>query len=209
MASSGSIYLGTVTVANPEAAVNATIVGPLSSSYVACEVMNAHVPVNVSDGSGNVIGSSSGSLNCNVTTSHLPVSVSDGSNNAITSTASALDINIKSGSIANTSFNVGNFARGTVTMWSAASVANTDTSTAGNLSAVPYNILTIYGNSTATATLTLEMSNDGTTYYQSQYNIASTGGDFGFALECSAYYVRLIASSIVTTSTISAFANYA
>jgi hypothetical protein len=54
---------------------NVTIASPLSSSNVACQIMNTHVPVSISDGSNNVLSSTSGVLDVNIKSSTITPSI--------------------------------------------------------------------------------------------------------------------------------------
>ena len=164
-----------------------------------------------------------GNLNVNVAnfpTANGNVNVFDGSGNSIASTSHALNayitnfpssqtVSIGSGSIANTGFNVNNFTQGTKTMWNASTVTNTtnENSSIIILNTTPTRQITFFGNSSASAVLTVMFSNDGSTFYASQYNVTANG-NFGFTVNSSAYYVQLQASGISSSSTITCFANY-
>jgi hypothetical protein len=121
----------------------------------------------------------------------------------------AQNVNISSGSIGNTGFNVNNFPQGTTQLWDAATLSNTDTSAVISLNTTACKQVTFFGNTSDTVTLTVQFSNDGTTFYSSEYNVALIGAtDSGFTVSSSAFYVRLIASNIATSPIVTAFANY-
>ena len=64
--------------------------------------------------------------------------------------------------------------------------------------------LSCYGTSSQNATIAVQFSNNGTTFYTTQYQYTLTAGNFGFSIPCSAYHIRLILLSAVT-STITAY----
>jgi len=96
--------------------------------------------------------------------------------------------------------------KGNYTLWNSVSVENGDTSAIAS-SVYATRVLSIFGNASDTATLTLQLSIDGSTFYSTQSTI-TVNGDFGFSIPCSFLSFRLIASGISTTSTISAFSTY-
>lgn len=70
-----------------------------------------------------------------------------------------------------------------------------------NLSLSPVKVLTIYGNSSNATILSLMLSNDGSTWYKSQYSYTlASSGDFGFTIQCSASYVCMQSSQATTLS---------
>jgi len=64
--------------------------------------------------------------------------------------------------------------------------------------------LSCYGTSSQNAIIAVQFSNNGTTFYTTQYQYTLTAGNFGFSIPCSAYHIRLILLSAVT-STITAY----
>jgi len=64
--------------------------------------------------------------------------------------------------------------------------------------------LSCYGTSSQDATIAVQFSNNGITFYTTQYQYTLTAGNFGFSIPCSAYHIRLILLSAVT-STITAY----
>jgi len=64
--------------------------------------------------------------------------------------------------------------------------------------------LSCYGTSSQDATIAVQFSNNGSTFYTTQYQYTLTAGNFGFSLACSAYHIRLILLSAIT-STITAY----
>ena len=65
-------------------------------------------------------------------------------------------------------------------------------------------VLSCYGTSSQNAIIAVQFSNNGTTFYTTQYQYTLTAGNFGFSIPCSAYHIRLILLSAVT-STITAY----
>jgi len=79
-----------------------------------------------------------------------------------------------------------------------------------NLSRQAVKTLTIFGETSAPTVLSVKFSNDGTNFFQSQYQYSVTGvagGAFGFSINACPYYLRL--DSTVTDAVQSAFLNYA
>jgi hypothetical protein len=117
--------------------------------------------------------------------------------NPIYSTSNALNVSVK------------NFSQGTATLFSSATVTNGVESSYVDLHATPYTQLSIYGNTSTDITLTLKMSNDGVTGYNSQYSVSVVGsGDFGFSVSCSARYVSLIGSGISTSAVVTSYLDW-
>ena len=93
-------------------------------------------------------------------------------------------------------------------LWSAASVVNTNTSASINCSAKNIGIVSIFGNSSTASVLTVQYSPDNTNWFSSSHIITiASGGDFSLDFQSSAVYIRLIASGIATSATISAWLN--
>jgi len=70
-----------------------------------------------------------------------------------------------------------------------------------NLSSVNQTNLSFYGNVSATTVLTVQFSQDGTTFYDTQYSYSQTGaGDIGFNIQSSPLYVRLKSSNSVNAT---------
>lgn len=89
------------------------------------------------------------------------------------------------------------------TLWSAASTGVNGVSNAVNLSALKITNMTFMGNCNNATLLTVQFSNDGVTYYDSQYSYNLTGaGDFGFNLACCPNYLRMKSSQNVTATVI-------
>jgi hypothetical protein len=94
----------------------------------------------------------------------------------------------------------------TATVWNNVSVVQNGTSNIISPGTSTYNntVLSCYGTSSQNATIAVQFSNNGTTFYTTQYQYTLTAGNFGFSIPCSAYHVRLILLSAVT-STITAY----
>lgn len=85
--------------------------------------------------------------------------------------------------------------------WTAVAVAISGVSTAIDASTYPY--CTIFGNTSGAATLTVQLSADGTTWYSSATNTGAVTGNFGVSFTTGARWVRLISNAAVTiTATI-------
>jgi hypothetical protein len=92
------------------------------------------------------------------------------------------------------------------TLWATPGSGINGVSSVLDLSSKLTNSLTIYGNSSQATTLTIQFSNDNTTFYSSQYAYTlSSGGDWGFTVNSSPKYLRLISSA---NSAINAICNY-
>ncbi len=88
-------------------------------------------------------------------------------------------------------------------LWSASPTGVNGVSNAVNLSALKISNMTFMGNCNNATLLTVQFSNDGTTYYDSQYSYNLTGaGDFGFNLTCCPNYLRMKSSQNVTATVI-------
>lgn len=86
--------------------------------------------------------------------------------------------------------------------WSAAATGVGGTS--GTLDTQGAAFVTAFGNTSGSSTLTLQLSQDGTNWYDSSYTI-SANGNFGATFTIAARHVRLKSGSDVTaTATLSA-----
>ena len=94
----------------------------------------------------------------------------------------------------------------TSTVWNNVSVVQNGQSNIISPGTSTYNntVLSCYGTSSQNAIIAVQFSNNGTTFYTTQYQYTLTAGNFGFSIPCSAYHVRLILLSAVT-STITAY----
>lgn len=89
------------------------------------------------------------------------------------------------------------------TLWGAVTTGVNGVSNAVNLSALKVNNITFMGNCNGATLLTVQFSNDGITYYDSQYSYNLTGAsDFGFNLTCCPNYFRMKSSQNVTATVI-------
>jgi len=97
-------------------------------------------------------------------------------------------------------YNVVN-SRGSGVLWSGSSTGAGGVSLAVNLSTKNVKNITFMGNCNGATLLTVQFSNDGTTYYDSQYAFTlSASGDVGFSLACCPNYVRVKSSNNVTAT---------
>lgn len=86
--------------------------------------------------------------------------------------------------------------------WSAATTGANGTSNAIDLGCSPF--VSIFGNTSGASTLTLQLSQNGTDFYDSATTVAANG-NFGVQVTVGARYVRLKSGSDVTaTATIAA-----
>jgi hypothetical protein len=94
-------------------------------------------------------------------------------------------------------------SRGSLTIANNFAITSGTRTTGINLSNLCLNTLTIYGNSSATTTLTLCFSNDGVNWYDSQYTINITGSsNFGVGLNINPLYLSIKSSASVTLTAI-------
>lgn len=62
----------------------------------------------------------------------------------------------------------------------------------------PVKFISVFGTVSAPSTITLQLSFDGVTYYDTQYSLDATAGDFGFSLQIPFYYLRFKSSASAT-----------
>jgi hypothetical protein len=86
--------------------------------------------------------------------------------------------------------------KGTATLWNSASVGIGGVSSAQQ-SDYRSTILSVFGNTSASTSIVLQMSLDGTTYYDTQYSVTANG-DFGFSLPYTFKYIRFKSSAVAT-----------
>lgn len=102
-------------------------------------------------------------------------------------------------------YNVVN-SRGSGVLWSGSATGAGGVSLAIDLSLKNIKNITFMGNCNGATLLTVQFSNDGTTYYDSQYTYTlSASGDVGFNLACCPNYIRVKSSNNITASL---FVNY-
>jgi len=160
------------------------------------------------DTSGNSINSTSNALNVyntrylNQSTDNIKSYMVDGSGNNINSTSNALNVYNSTLDNIYTLLNT----RGTATLFTN---SNSENSPSVNFTNLNIKSITIYGSSSAATTLTIQCSNDGSTWYFSQYTIVlSSGTSFGFGLSgfCPRY-LRLHNQNFIS-SAITAYIDY-
>ena len=102
-------------------------------------------------------------------------------------------------------------SNGSVTLWNNEAITSGETSAIADLSTKRVANLTFYGTSgDGTGNITVQFSNDGTTFYDSQYVYGVViAGHFGFNVPCSPKYVRLKSNAVTTSSNCYAYLNYA
>lgn len=194
--------------------------------------------VRLLDGSGNALTSTSGELDVNVsiTADSMLVYGYDGSSNqkiatdasgnlqidvlslndggnSVTVDASALDIRALTNSDVVTVENAGTFAVQvdqmpvtSTAVWSAASTGAGGKS--GKLTITYHKQVTFYGNVSGATTLTMEVSDDNSTWYSSGVSYTASGSeDIYLNNTCAANYVRLSSSNDVTATVIGSAKN--
>jgi hypothetical protein len=135
----------------------------------------------------------------------------DGQGNTIASTDNKLNVYDQSGNSALNDIYLTLNSNGSVTLWNNEAITSGETSGIADLSTKRVANLTFYGTSgDGTGNITVQFSNDGTTFYDSQYVYGVViAGHFGFNVPCSPKYVRLKSTAVTTSSNCSAYLNYA
>lgn len=83
--------------------------------------------------------------------------------------------------------------RASAKLWAGASIASGATSSKFDVSTISSTTLSVYGNTSASGTISVLFSQDNTTFYASQYaTTITTSGDFGFSCPLSAPYIRFL-----------------
>jgi hypothetical protein len=124
----------------------------------------------------------------------------DSAGNSLDSTSNALDVYVQN--------QISTPSSKTTQVWNSAVVSTGSTSTALSNGSSATQIITVFGTTTAPANYTsvVQFSNEGTTYYDSQYSYTTTaGGDFGFAIQGCAKFIRLKILTATAPLTISTF----
>jgi hypothetical protein len=122
-----------------------------------------------------------------------------------------LKVNVQNTSLAVTNTDITNIynivnSRGNGTLWSGSATGAGGLSLAVDLTLKNIKNITFIGNCNGGTLLTVQFSNDGTTFYDSQYSFTlSASGDVGFSLACCPNHVRVKSSNNVTASL---FVNY-
>ena len=95
---------------------------------------------------------------------------------------------------------------GSFKIWDNKTLASINTPSSNFKSEFKNSIFTFYGTSSAATVLTVQMSNDNITWYNTQttYTLASPG-NFGFSVSGVCKYIRLISSAVTT---ITAYINF-
>lgn len=139
--------------------------------------------------------------------------MSDTSGNGIHSTDNKLNVYDSSGNSKLNDIYLTLNSNGSVTLWNNQAILGTPPSTSAiaDLSTKRVANLTFYGTSgDGTGNITVQFSNDGTTFYDSQYVYGVViAGHFGFNVPCSPKYVRLKSNAVTTSSNCYAYLNYA
>lgn len=157
------------------------------------------------DTAGNSINSTSNALNVYntrllTTSDSVKAYMVDGTGNSLNSTSNALNVyNSNIDSI----YNLLN-TRGTATLLNSSS---SEFSSSVNFTNINIKSITIYGSCSASTTLTLQCSNDGSTWYSSQYTIVmTTANSFGFGL--SGFCPRYLRLRNQDLATVTAYIDY-
>jgi hypothetical protein len=127
------------------------------------------------------------------------VGVDVGSNSMLTKITNVVDV---SNSNINNIYNILN-SRGSVILWNGFTGLPSFTVDMSNKN---IKNITIYGTVDGASLLTIQFSNNGLNWYNSQYSFNNTGaGDFGFAISACPKYLRLISNNTVNSV---AYADY-
>lgn len=146
-----------------------------------------------------------------VSVSNLPSEQDVNITNASLAITGSVDVNNFPASVAVTNADITNIynivnSRGSGTLWAGSATGAGGVSLAINLTSKNIKNISFMGNCDASTLLTVQFSNDGTTYYDSQYSFnLSSSGDVGFNLSCCPNYLRVKSSNNVTASL---YANY-
>jgi hypothetical protein len=134
------------------------------------------------------------------------VNISDSTGNSIVSTAGKLQVaDVTAENYLGQISDVLQL-RGHATLWASPNVGVNGVSPSIDLSEKSVSLVTLFGNSSGITTLTVQFSDDDTTFYDSQYTYIMTApGDWGFTVPVCPFYLRLKSSAGVA---INAIANY-
>lgn len=107
--------------------------------------------------------------------------------------------------------NQGSNSKGSFNFWNGNTITNIDgsnnVSSICDLSSNAVRQLTIFGTIEGRNTIVVQFSNNGTDFFDSQYNYnISRGGDYGFNITATPNYIRL--RTLNTTNLIKSFLNY-
>ena len=123
-----------------------------------------------------------------------------------TYTTGSLNVNVAGGNVGVVSFPTTHTGG---VLWNAVTVSNTNTSSSVNMTGCFKNVYTVMATSSDAAVLTVQYSPDNSTWFNTS-NILNVPFASSLALDfySSAGYIRLIASGIAATSTISGWINH-
>jgi hypothetical protein len=97
---------------------------------------------------------------------------------------------------------------GSFKIWDNKTLASINTPSSNFKSEFKNSIFTFYGTSSAATVLTVQMSNDNITWYNTQTTYTlSSAGNFGFSVSGVCKYIRLISSAVTTITTYINFKN--
>jgi hypothetical protein len=154
-------------------------------------------------------GSITGSVNANITNTSLNVAVSNfPTDQDVTITNTSLDVSDSDThtKLDNIQTQLQKSNKGTSILWSNNVTGVNGVSLVANLSGVNQSNLTIFGSVDGATSLVVLFSNDGVTFYDSQYSYVQSGsGNWGFNITACPLYLRLKSTSSVTAT---AFVNY-
>lgn len=123
-----------------------------------------------------------------------------GSNVNIVSQTAGLALNSSLTTI-NSSINM----KSNSTFWNNSSVLASGVSQSISNGTRPTRSLSVFGNTDAETTLTLQISVDGTNFYDTQ-SVIVANGNFGYSLTCPFYYIRLKSSDAATITALAIYA---
>jgi len=132
------------------------------------------------------------------------VNISDTNGNPITSSSGKLQVQDSIAELSLTSIDAKiTNSRGAEILWATPSTGAGGFSAPADLTEVSPTTLTFYGNSNLATVFTVQFSNDNITWYSSQSTYTlTTGGDWGFSIQASPFYVRLTSSVNVSCNAI-------
>ena len=207
-----ALYLGAnsgtnsvpVVIASDQSTINTNANLYASSTALTVTDSSLNVADTVAEGYLGLL--TSAGINITNTTLNVADTVTEGYLANLTYTGSALNCNIAGGNVGVTSFPATNTGG---VLWTAATVSNTNTSNTVNMTGCFKNVYTVFVTSSDAVVCTVQYSPDNSTWFNTS-NILTIPLSSSLALDfySSAGYIRLIASGIAATSTISAWINH-
>lgn len=209
ISNSSNIYLVNITSNFYKIDIMSSDINPSTKRVYNCYLTSDDINVKLYDNSGNSFNSTNNSLNVyntstlNFANDSVTAYISDSNGGLISSTSGSLNIY---SSVLNDIYTLLN-TRGTGILFNSSSSVYSNP-----ISFINKNIksITIYGNSSGSTTLTLQCSNDGNTWYSSQYTLVlDSPGNFGFGLSgfCPRY-LRMLNPPAAPPVIITAYIDY-